>query len=139
MQVKIIVKTPKGQAIATEKKIRNFLLGINKKRYIEIKTYCNDADDTIFWEVTADVRTILKIQRNVWTYDKLITGIFTHKLMNKVIVNKIPKEQQEQLKEMLLNQTSIEIIKEADEKEMTMLYPEKTTLWEKLGLKRRFD
>jgi hypothetical protein len=37
MQVKIIVKTPKGQAIATEKKIRNFLLGINKKGILKLK------------------------------------------------------------------------------------------------------
>jgi hypothetical protein len=133
-----MVKTPNGQAQATEKKIRNFLLGINRKN-IAIETYSNDADNTIFWNITADVRTILKIQRNVWTYDKLITSIFSHKLMNKVIVNKIPKEQQEELREMLLNQTSVEIIKEADEKEMAVLYPEKQTLWERLGLKKRTD
>ena len=59
--------------------------------------------------------------------------------MNKVIVNKIPKEQQKELREMLLNQTSVEIIKEADEKEMAVLYPEKQTLWERLGLKKRTD
>ena len=138
MQVKIMVKTPKGQAQATEKKIRNFLLGINRKN-IALETYADDEDSTIFWNVTADVRTILKIQRNVWTYDKIITSIFNHKLMNKVIVNKIPKEQQEELRDMLLNHTSIEIIKDADEKGMAVLYPEKTTLWEKLGLKKRTD
>ena len=107
MQLKVRITTPKGQAKGTQKKLQKFLLGIKKPQ----KVITNEDDSQIVWIMETDIRSALKIQRNVSFYDKLVEGIFKNRLLAKVVKKKVPKEQQDELEAMLKNQTKIEIIK----------------------------
>jgi len=125
MKIKIIIKTPKGQATGTEKKLRPFIIG--KKANHQIFT--TPEDNQILWELETDIRHALKIQRNVTAYDSMIKGMFSHKLMKKLSDKQLSPEDKKQLEEMLINQTSVEIIKESDAME---LVEGTKTFWEKL-------
>jgi len=115
MKTKIKITTPKGQAKGTEKKIRKFIIGFKK---VKVDTYTNDDDNELYWEVEGSVRDILKINRNVFYFTQMIQGVLDNKLMKRTMRKKLSPEDEEQLKNMLLNQTSCEIIKEATAEEM---------------------
>ena len=114
-KTKIKITTPKNQAKATEKKIRKFIIGFKK---VKVDTYTNDDDNELYWEVEGSVRDILKINRNVFYFTQMIQGVLDNKLMKRTMRKKLSPEDEEQLKNMLLNQTSCEIIKEATAEEM---------------------
>ena len=115
MKVKIQIKTPKGQAKGTEKKLRKYLLSKRTK----CKTYTNDLDNEILWEIEGTPREIMKIQRNVTSYELLIKQIFDNNLMKKYGLPRLAPGQATELKQMLTDQTTITIIKEATAQELT--------------------
>jgi len=117
MITKIIVRTPKGQAKKTEKRIRWFLLG-KKGRIKTLNTYINDLDNQLVWEIDAQVRDIVRIHKNVLRYSVLIEMILNNKMMKKTLRSKLKPEGEEELKEMLLNQTTVEIMKQATTEEL---------------------
>ena len=125
MELKIKVTTPKGQAKATEKKLRPFLLGGRKINAV----WTNEDDNEIYWEIHTDIRNAMKIQRNVSMYDSTIKSIFEHKLVKKMSEKKLSLEDNAQLKDMLANQTSIEIIKASTAEE---LIEDNKTFWQKI-------
>lgn len=129
MKLKIQIKTPKGRATSTEKKLRPFLLGISRKDVKSCETYVSEEDNTIIWDIEATIKKCLKIQKNVSRFDFLITGILENKRMKKRIRSKLTEEQETELKDMLVNHTSCEVIKEATLQEMV---EENKTWWEKV-------
>ena len=114
MKLKIIIKTPEGQAKGTETKLRKTLL--NKR--VKCKTYTNPEDNQILWEVEGSVADMLKVQRNVTGYELMIKQMFENKLLKKYGLPRLAEGEEEKLKEMLTDQTTIEIIKEATAQEL---------------------
>ena len=128
MKAKIRIKTPDGQARGTETKLRPMLLN----RRLTSTTYTNDLDNEILWEIEGPVRDILKATKNVNTYEVLIKHIFQNKLMKKFGLPKLAEGEADKLKELLENNTTVEIIKEATAQE---LIEANVTWWDKLKSK----
>ena len=134
MRTRILVKTPKGQASKTEKKIRMFILGMQKAHNI----YVNEEDTEFVWEIETNVRKTMKIHRNVCRYEQMMKGVLDHKLMKKTLRQKLKPEDEEMLKDMLLKQTEVVIVKNATAEEivegnMTWWQRVKTTFKKKKG------
>ena len=115
MKTKIIIKTPQGNALGTQKKIKPLIIGFKK---VKIDTYVNKEDDEMVWDVEGSVRDIININRNVARFDSLIKNIFNNRMVKKKTAKHLTEEDQEKLKDMLLNQTSCEVIKEATAQEL---------------------
>lgn len=128
MELKIIIRTPKGQATKTQGKLKRFILGKEKAHNILV----SPEDNEIVWQVNVGIRKAMKIQKNVVRYESLVKGIFNNKLMKKKVMPKLEPGQLEELQEMLTNQTSIQIIKTATAQELL----DNETYWEKI--KRTF-
>jgi hypothetical protein len=111
MEIKIKIRTPQGHAVQIEKKLQPFVLGF-LKRPDEI--YVNKAEDELIWVVRGSVKQILKISKNVARYDSYVKGIMGHKLLK----NMLDEDSKKELDDMLLNQTKIDIIKEASAQEI---------------------
>lgn len=130
MKVKIEIRTPKGNARDTERKIMPILIGELTKKKINIESYSNEEDDTIYWDIEGEARAIFKIIKNVYMYDHVIKNVFENKLMVKTIRQKLLKKEDEAiLKEMLKNQTKVNIIKEATAAEMVEM---NKTFWQRM-------
>ena len=106
MILKIKITTPRGGASETAKKIKPFLLGFNQPKYFSV----DKEDKVITWVIVGDPRRCLQIQKNVQLYDFFVKGILNNKMVKKALRNKLKPEQEEELKEMLLNGTKIEIV-----------------------------
>jgi len=105
MKTKIKITTPKGQAKKTEKRLRVFLLGFKKPD----KTTTNKEDTQIVWEVEGTPRKILKVQKNVYRFDNIMKMMFNNKMVKKAR-QKLKPGDEKSLKDMLMNQTKVEII-----------------------------
>ena len=125
MKIKLIINTPKGQASGTNKKIKPFIIG---KKKVKHSTFVNEEDSQILWEIDGDIKTILKIQRNVNMFASFISNLLGNKMVHGAI-GKLSKEDQKTLTEMLENQTSVEIIKRATAEEIVEA---DKTWWDKL-------
>lgn len=108
MERQIQIKTPKGYATKIEGKIRFFLLG-NKAQKLQVQK--NKDDSVINWLIEGDPRKLNKIIRNVALYDTIMSRLLEHKITKKAIKKQLDLEGQAELQEMLMNQTSVEIIK----------------------------
>lgn len=126
MIITIKVKTPKGEAKKTEKKLKGFIIGINK---VKSETWTNEEDSEFYWKIEGGIKQIMNINRNLAFFDRLIKMIFENKLMKKMTGVKISKEEIEQLREMLVNQTSVEVIKESTLQEKD---EHQQTFWQKV-------
>jgi|TARA_R100000501_G_C2600176_1_gene97480 hypothetical protein len=105
MKLKIKITTIKGRAKKTEKKIRPFILGVRKPKVHKVRI--NKADNKIIWTVEDDVRRINKIHFNVLRFDSIMQRV----LGNKMLMKKVKPEQLKELKDMLMNHTKVEVIK----------------------------
>lgn len=110
MRIRIEIKTPKGQAIGTSKKLKPFIIGFRKTSN---QVYANKADDTIIWIVDGTIKDCLAIQRNLTLFSQLINGVLGNKMVQGVA--KLSKEDKKELDDMLHNQTTIRVIKLAEE------------------------
>lgn len=108
-EIKIIIKTPVGYAKSTQFKLKPFLIG-NKGKLNHIMT--NDDDSKILWIVDANARQYTKIIRNVTAYKVMIKGILNNKTVRKVA--KLNKDQEQELNNMLTEQTEIDIVQMKD-------------------------
>lgn len=107
MEVKILIRTPKGQATKTERKLRPFLLGKTKSNDV----YVSDDDDQIVWIVTAPMFKVMKISNNIARFDSISNMVFNNKTFKNALRKKLTPEDEAFLKDMLLNQTNIKILK----------------------------
>jgi len=109
VEVKVMVKTPKGAAENIEKKwgfmLRSLILG--KK---PLQTKVSASGDKIIWRVETDLKKAVKISKRLGMYEALVTGVFSSKLMQKGIAKYFSKEQQAEVKDLLLNHTKIKLI-----------------------------
>lgn len=109
VEVKLRIKTPKGQAKNIEKKwgilLRTFILG---KNIPKIET--NISESQMVWTVTTTPSKAMGISKRLGMYTALVTGVFNNKLLKKGIGKHFSKEQQDEVKELLLNHTKIEMI-----------------------------
>lgn len=105
MKIKIRIRTPKGRALKVQKKLQRHIIGNSK---VEHKVTSNKKDDTIIWDVSGDPRHVLKITRNVYKYDMMMTQILSNRKLRKVA--RLSKVDMDELDDMLKNQTEIKII-----------------------------
>lgn len=126
MIITIKVKTPKGQAISTEAKLRKFIIGFNKVKH---ETWSNVEDNEFYWRIEGGIREVMTINKNLAIFDKTMKMIFQHKLMKKFMNVNISKEELAELKEMLINQTEIEVVKESTLQEKNEY---ERTLWDRI-------
>lgn len=113
MELKISIKTPKGYAKSTEFKLRPWLIGRNGKLH---KIMTNAEDNQILWIVDAEPRRYSKIIKNVSMYGTMIKGIMNNKLLRRAA--KLSKEGQAELDDMLMQQTTVDIIRENELQEI---------------------
>lgn len=106
--IKIRIRTPKGQAAATDKKIRGWLLPWR----VVPKVKTNKADSEIIWVVDVDSRKAERIYKNVGRFDGMISTILNSKLFRKQAKKQVGEEGIKELDDMLLKHTSCEIIRE---------------------------
>ena len=130
MKIKIRIRTPKGQARKAEKRLRPWLLGLKSRH----ATYVNEEDNELYWEVEDNVRKCLKIQRNVNLYEQVVKTVLDNKAVKKTLRGKLSDEQEADLKDMLMNQTKVDVLKEASAKEIVDF---DKTFWERV--KERFN
>lgn len=117
MKIKIRIRTPKGEASKTEKRITPLIIGFNKKDLI-IDSYTNADDNEIFWEVEGPIRRVMKISRNVNRFDFVIGRMLDSKAVKKTVRKHLEPGQEEELEDMLRHHTSCEIIREATAEEL---------------------
>jgi len=122
MEIKILIRTPDGQATKTERKLRPFLLGRTKKGHT---VFVNKLDNKIVWVVNAPIHKIMNINKNIARFDIITRMIFDNKTFKKSLRSKLTEEDEKTLKNMLLNHTKITVIKQATTDE-TEKY---TTTW----------
>ena len=96
----------KGKATGVEKRIRPFILGVRKPKVHKVRI--NKADNKIIWTVEDDVRKVNKIHMNVIRFDSIMQKVLGSKMLKK----KVKPEQVEELNDMLLNHTKVEVLKE---------------------------
>lgn len=126
MEVKIEVRTPKGQAKATLTKLKRFLIGFNK---VKVDAYVNQTDNIMYLEINGKPRAIVNIMRNVSLFDRIINGAFNNPVVQKMVKKTLSKDQQDELEYMLLHQTKVKVIKKASAEE---LVEKDLTLWQKV-------
>lgn len=111
MRLRIEIRTPKGYATDTARKLQPFILGSHKLENHEV--FANKANDTIIWIVETEIRRALIIQRNVTLFDKTTQSILKSKVVQGMA--KLSREDKLQLEDMLSHQTKIKVIKSFDE------------------------
>ena len=131
MKVNILIRTPEGCASKTSSKIKLFLFG--KKHAIK-NVYINDKDSEMVWEIEGSIKTIMKIQKNVAKFDVFVSMLFKSKFVKKAIKKYMDDKQEEELNDMLKNQTEVIIIKDVTADELTEY---NTTWWE--NIKHKFN
>lgn len=108
MNIQIRIKTPKGHATKIENKIRFFIIGNKAQR---LQTQKNKDDSQIIWNIEGDPRKLNKITRNVALYDTIMSRMLDHKITKKAIKKQLDLKGQAELQDMLMNQTTVEVIK----------------------------
>jgi hypothetical protein len=110
MELKIEIKTVKGYALDTAKKLKPFILGFRK---VKNEVWANKTDDKIFWVVDCpDSRAYMAIARNLTIFDKLVNGILNNRMVMGAA--RLPPKDMLELKDMLHNQTKIRVVKNAE-------------------------
>ena len=127
MEVLVEIKTPKGEALNVSNRLKNHLLP-HRVKYI---TYTNADNNIIYWEINGSVRDILKVNKNVAAYEVIMKGAFETKMVQKQVARNLSKEDQEALREMLIDKTKLTIIKQSAQEEES----DGLTFWDKIKLK----
>jgi len=115
MKIRIEIKTPNGMAEGVihgrgiKLNLLRRMLGINLK-HDSVKV--NDENNMIIWKIDSDVRSCMKIIRNVQMYDVIVSSVFTNKTLKKAVKKHMLPEQQEELRAMLEDMTDIKVVRE---------------------------
>lgn len=111
MRLRIEIKTPKGYAASTSSKLKPFILGRNK--VTEHQIYCNKDDSMIIWIIDAQIKEAMRIQKSLAYYDVVTSSVLKSKVVR--LMAHLSHEDQKQLDDMLKKQTTLRIIKMAEE------------------------
>jgi len=109
MKIRILITTPKGQAKKASDRLRTFLL---KGKNLE--SYTNEEDNEIVWIYEGNSRQVFDLERKVFQFQKLMIMVINNPVVEGIIKKKTSQEERTQLKDMLINWTHIDILKEAD-------------------------
>lgn len=112
MKIRLIIRTPPGNAKTAEEKIKKVILPWKKIK--SFQSHTSPEDDTIIWEIEDDYKTINRILKNTSKFDKMMQLLLQNKMFKKHLQKNYEEEDINKLEEMLLQHTSIEIIKAAD-------------------------
>jgi len=134
MKLKIKISTPKGQAKKAEKRIKKLVLGFRGKNRVGFQSFSNKEDSLILWELEGQVRDLMKISKNAMRFNLYITSILNNKLVGRTLRKKLSEDDQEELRRMLQEGTTVEVIKEATAEEIV---EGNLTMWERV--KRNFQ
>lgn len=123
MELKIKIKTPKGHAKVTSERLdfRKFILGFRTKTK---ESYVNKDNSEIVWVLDVPVRKAISIQRRIASY-----GVMLKAVLGNPVVKKVMQPGQEKELDLLLQETKIEVIKNATAQE---LVEANTTWWDKI-------
>lgn len=114
MRIRIRIKTPPGQATSMSKKLKPFILGLWKKEYGEALKI-DKLDSIIIWSIECDLVKALSIQKRVQMFDSMVSGIFNKNIVQKAIKKYCKPGDDEIVRKMLKDQTSIRIMKREEE------------------------
>jgi hypothetical protein len=129
MEIKISIKTIEGNATKLEYQLRPFIIG-DKHKIHQILT--SPKNDEVIWIIQGEIKTIMKIQRNIALFDTVTKTIFLNKQQKiRKAITKLADSPQDitKLQELLKNQTSVTILKEATLQELDEYHQ---TRWEKI-------
>ncbi len=130
MEVKILVRTPKGNASGSKKTLEKIFFIMHKP----VESYVNEEDNELVWVVQGSIKQILKIQNKVALFDVMVKRTFDNKMVRKFIHKYADSEDDEKkLYEMLENQTTVEVVKLATQQEIDE--DTKLTWWQKVKQK----
>lgn len=115
MIIRILVKTPKGQAKKAEGTLK-LILGV-KRNY---KVCTNDEDSELGFVIEDDSRRCFNIINNSTKFKLLAREIGKKVIKNKIVAyfGKFSQEQKDEFIDMLENNTEVEYIKEATAEEL---------------------
>jgi hypothetical protein len=113
MEAKILIRTPKGNARGAEQKLR-LIIGIKK----DVEVFFNDDDDELLWIVKGDSRRVDKAMQNVYRFNAIMLNFMNNSIVKKTVRKLLKEKEADELYDMLLNQTEIEIIKYDKEQEL---------------------
>ena len=125
MEIRILITTAPGYAKSTEFQLQPFILGASRK--VKHTTYCNEEDNKIVWEVEGPIRRILKVNKNVGMFDVALKKILSSKTVHGAA--RLSRDQRIELKEMLKNHTTVEVIKKATAEELDVY---NKSLWQRI-------
>lgn len=129
-ECKLKVRTPKGQAKKAVGKIKWLVLG--KVKTSEI--YISKEDDEIVFFFDIPLRKLGKIHKNVAKFDFFVKAMLDNKLVRKTVRKHLKAGQEEDLKEMLLKHTEMELVSPLSPKEVREA---DETLWQRIKGKFR--
>ena len=112
MQVRVLITTPKGCAKQTEARLKKFILiGIKKP----MSTYVNDNDSQLVWLIEGNAKDVFKLTQAVNRYFIVAKQVVSNNMAKRGIklMTGATNDQMEQLKESFMNNTTVEVIKEA--------------------------
>lgn len=107
LQIEVQITTPKGKATKVAPYLKSWLLPFGTKADTNIID-----DRIIYWKLKdLSAKQFYKINRNVSTYDVIMKNIFESKRLKKMLPKLLNKDDLQELKEMLQDQTKVEIIR----------------------------
>jgi hypothetical protein len=118
MKIRLEVKTPAGQATGTAQKLVPFLIRFSK---ISHNSWVNDMGDCLYIELESTPRKIVPIIQRVAMFEKLTHDVMTHPWLKKAVdkVHLVDPNDYKAVCDMMENQTTITVIKQATAQEIT--------------------
>lgn len=111
MEAKILIRTPKGQASGTKEKMRK-IIGIDKAADFYIN---DDTDDNeILYIVKGEPRRVMKVIKKAYLYPKIAQMAMDKKLMRDAMIKFSSRETYDQVYDMMINGTTVEVVKYND-------------------------
>lgn len=95
--------------------LKPFIIG---KKRVKHEIYVNDDNNQIVWNIDGHIRDCMSIQRNVNMFDSFMKKILSNKMVQKAGLRDLTPEQMKEFKDMIKNQTSVEIVKNATAEEL---------------------
>lgn len=109
-----MIRTPPGQATKVSKLLKHFIIGFTKAK---CDTLVSPNDDMIIWVVDGNIKQTMNINRNVNMYAQVVK-VACNTWVVKREIKKLSPADKEYFEDMIFNQTSVEIIKEATAQEI---------------------
>lgn len=129
MKLRLLIHTPAGMAKKTSQDLRPFLLGLKRP------TATGYNENSFYWEIECNYKSYINLTKKIYLFQQMAAGVMDAKTLQKAAKSLgTSAHDYNTARELLVNGTSIEIIKNAQADE---IIEANTTYWEKL--KARFS